>query len=73
MKIKSEFNKQQIELLEKNNIDVSIDFDEESLEELEDKVYNLMMDHLNKNQDFTPKAEEFESILDIIVRIENSL
>lgn len=73
MKIKSEFNKQQIELLENNNIDVSNDFDDKSLEELEDKVYNLMMDHLNKNQDFTPKAEEFESILDIIVGIENSL
>ena len=73
MKIKSDFNKQQIELLENNNIDVSNDFDDKSLEELEDKVYNLMMDHLNKNQDFTPKAEEFESILDIIVGIENSL
>ena len=55
------------------NIDISQDFDEKSLEELEDKVYNIMMDHLNENQDFTPKAEEFEQILDIIVKIENSL
>lgn len=73
MKIDANFNKDQIELLKNENIDISQDFDEKSLEELEDKVYNIMMDHLNENQDFTPKAEEFEQILDIIVKIENSL
>lgn len=73
MKIDANFNKNQIELLKNENIDISQDFDEKSLEELEDKVYNIMMDHLNENQDFTPKAEEFEQILDIIVKIENSL
>lgn len=73
MKINSNFNEHQIELLNKENIDISQDFDESSLEELEDKVYNLMMDNLDKNQDFTPKAEEFEKILDIIVKIENTL
>ncbi|MBQ9314867.1 MAG: hypothetical protein IJ220_07795 [Clostridia bacterium] len=73
MKIDANFNEQQIELLKSKNIDISQDFDEKSLEELEDRVYNIMMDHLDKNQDFTPKAEAFESILDIIVKIENSL
>ena len=73
MKINPNFNEHQIELLKNNNIDISQDFDENSLEELEDKVYNIMMDHLDKNQDFTPKSEEFEKILDIIVGIENSL
>lgn len=73
MKINSNFSEHQIELLNKENIDISQDFDESSLEELEDKVYNLMMDNLDKNQDFTPKAEEFEKILDIIVKIENTL
>lgn len=73
MKINSNFNEHQIELLNKENIDILQDFDESSLEELEDKVYNIMMDNLDKNQDFTPKAEEFEKILDIIVKIENTL
>lgn len=73
MKIDSNFNEHQVELLKNSNIDISQDFNEKSLEELEDKVYNIMMDHLDKNQDFTPKSEEFEKILDIIVKIENSL
>lgn len=73
MKIDANFNEHQVELLKNENIDISQEFDEESLEKLEDKVYNIMMDHLNENQDFTPKAEEFEQILDIIVKIENSL
>lgn len=73
MKIKSNFDKHQIELLEKAKIDISKDFDNNSLEELEDKVYNLMMNHLDENQDFTPKSEEWEKILDIIVDIENNL
>lgn len=73
MKINSNFSEHQIELLNKENINISQDFDESSLEELEDKVYNLMMDNLDKNQDFTPKSEEFEKILDIIVKIENTL
>lgn len=73
MKIDANFNEYQKELLKKENIDISQDFDEDSLEELEEKVYNLMMDNLDKNQDFTPKAEEVEKILDIIVKIENSL
>jgi hypothetical protein len=73
MKIDANFNEYQTELLKKENIDISQDFDEDSLEELEEKVYNLMMDNLDKNQDFTPKAEELEKILDVIVKIENSL
>ncbi len=73
MKIDAYFNEHQIELLNKENIDISQDFDESSLEELEDKIYNLMMDNLDKNQDFTPKSEEFEKMLDIVVKIENSL
>lgn len=73
MKINSNFNKHQIKLLNEENIDISQDFDESSLEELEDKIYNIMMDNLDKNQDFTPKAEEYEKILDIIVEIENNL
>ena len=73
MKIKSNFDEHQIELLENAKIDISKDFDNNSLEELEDKVYNLMMNHLDKNQDFTPKSEEWEKILDIIVDIENNL
>ena len=31
-----------------------------------------MMDSLDKNQDFTPEALEWERILDIIVEIENN-
>ncbi len=73
MKILDKFSEEQKELLKNNNINIEKDFDEESLEELEDKVYNKMMDNLDKNQDFTSKAEEWEKILDIVVDIENNL
>lgn len=73
MKIDKNFNKQQVELLKNKNINISQDFDKKLLEELEDRIYNIMMDYLDEKQDFTPKAEEFESILYIIVEIENTL
>lgn len=73
MKIDEKFTQREIELLEKEKIDVYKDYDEESLEELEDIVYNKMMDNLDKNQDFTPLAEEYENILNAIVEIENNL
>ena len=73
MKILDKFSKEQKILLKNNNIDIERDFDKESLEELEDKVYNKMMDNLDNNQDFTPKSLEWERILDIIVEIENNL
>lgn len=73
MKILDKFSKEQKELLDNNNVDIEKDFDEESLEELEEKVYNKMMDNLDQNQDFTPKATEWEKILDIVVDIENNL
>lgn len=73
MKIDKNFNKQQVELLKNKNIDIYQNFDKKLLEELEDRIYNIMMDYLDEKQDFTPKAEAFESILDIIVKIENTL
>ena len=73
MKINKKFDKRQIELLEKIKVDVNADYDESSLEELEDAVYDAMMDKLDEKQDFTPLAEEYERILDIIVDIENNL
>ena len=60
-------------MLYNNNIDIEKDFDEDSLEELEENVYNKMMDNLDKNQNFTSKATEWEKILDIVVDIENNL
>lgn len=73
MVINKKFNERQIELLKKIDINLEKSYSEEELEELEDKVYNAMMDRLDKNQDFTPIAEEYENILDIIVDIENNL
>ena len=73
MKILDKFSREQKILLKNNDIDIERDFDKESLEELEDKVYNKMMDNLDNNQDFTPKSLEWERILDIIVEIENNL
>lgn len=73
MKIDKKFTQREIELLEKENIDIYKDYDEETVEELEDIVYNKMMDNLDKNQDFTPLAEEYENILNVIVEIENNL
>lgn len=72
MKINDKFNERQIELLEKINADITKEYDANTLEELEDIVYNAMMDNLDEKQDFTPLAEEYEKILDIIVEIENN-
>ena len=73
MKINDKFDERQIELLEKININVNYDYDASSLEELEDIVCDAMLDNLDEKQDFTPLAEEYERILDIIVEIENNL
>ena len=73
MKILDKFSEEQKKLLNNNNIDIEKNFDEESLEELEEKVYNKMMNTLDKNQDFTQRALEWEAILDIVVDIENNL
>lgn len=73
MKINKKFNERQIELLNKLNININLEYDSNKLEEIEDIVYNAMMDNLDTKQDFTPLAEEYENILDIIVEIENNL
>lgn len=73
MKINNKFNERQIELLKKINVDINKDYNEKTLEELEDAVYDAMMDNLDEKQDFTSLATEYESILDIIVDIENNL
>lgn len=73
MKINKKFDERQIELFEKINVDINKDYNKNTLEELEDIVYDAMMDKLDERQDFTPIAEEYERILDIIVDIENNL
>ena len=73
MKINDKFDERQIELLEKINVDVNSDYDASLLEELENIVCDAMLDNLDEKQDFTPLAEEYERILDIIVDIENNL
>ena len=71
MKIKNRFSLREIELLEKEKVNLDKEYDLDSLEELENIVYNKMMDNLDKNQDFTPLAEEYENILNKIVEIED--
>ena len=73
MKINKKFDERQIELLEKINVDINQDYNDNRLEELEDIVCDAMLDNLDEKQDFTPLAEEYEKILDIIVDIENNL
>ena len=72
MKINNKFDERQIELLEKIKVDVNTNYNESSLEELEDIVCDAMLDNLDEKQDFTPLAEEYEKILDIIVELENN-
>ena len=72
MKINNKFDERQIELLEKIKVDVNTNYNERSLEELEDIVCDAMLDNLDEKQDFTPLAEEYEKILDIIVELENN-
>lgn len=59
MRIDNKFSNRQKELLEKENIDIQKEYDYNSLEEIEDIIYNKMMDNLTPNQDFTPLAEEY--------------
>lgn len=73
MKIDNKFNEREKELLKEINVDIYKEYDEDSLEELEDIVYNKMMDNLDSKQNFTPIAEEYEEILNTIVEIENNL
>ena len=73
MKINNKFDERQIELLEKINVDINTQYNKTTLEELEDIVCDAMIDNLDQKQDFTPLAEEYERILDIIVDIENNL
>lgn len=73
MKIDDKFDERQIELLEKIKVDINADYNAATLEELEDIVCDAMLDNLDEKQDFTPLAEEYEKILDIIVDIENNL
>ena len=73
MKIDNKFNDREKELLKEVNVDIYKEYDEDSLEELEEIVYNKMMDSLDSKQEFTTIAEEYEDILNIIVDIENSL
>lgn len=72
MKIKNKFDERQLEMIAELNIDINQDFNKESLEDLEDKVYNKMMDNLDSKQDFTKKSREYENILDIVVDLENN-
>ena len=71
MKINNKFDKRQIELLEKINVDINTEYNETTLEELEDIVCDAMVNNLDKNQDFTKLAEEYEKLLDLIGEIEN--
>ena len=52
MKIDNKFNEREKELLEKANIDIKKDYDAEMLEEIEDIIYNKMMDNLTQRYDF---------------------
>lgn len=72
MKIKSKFNERQLELIAELNIHIEQDFNKESLENFEDKIYNKMMDSLDSKQNFTDKAIEYEDILDVVVELENN-
>ena len=56
MKINNKFDERQIELLEKIKVDVNTNYNESSLEELEDIVCDAMLDNLDKKQDITPLA-----------------
>lgn len=71
MKIIDKFLPQELELLKHENIDIDKDYNFDDLEEIEDIIYNKMMDNLNKEQDFTSLAEEYENILNKIIELEN--
>lgn len=71
--IREWFNREQIELLEKNNIDLDRNYDITELEHLEDLVYNIMMSNMDENGDYTEIAEKYEKIIDVIVKIENEM
>ena len=63
MKISDKFTNVQKNILEDLKININIDFNKDTLEELEEKIYNAMMDNLDENQDYMPKAIEIENNL----------
>ena len=74
MRIKSNFDKRQIELLNIIYIIVEKYFDVKDFVDIEVKVYNVMMNNLDEKQNFTTKLSvEYEHILDIVVEIENNI
>ena len=42
---------------------IYVDFNDKTLEQLEDAVYDAMMDNLDDKQDFTSLAEEYEKYM----------
>ena len=64
---------EQIGLMEQNNVDLDRDYTLSDLEKLEDLVYNIMMSHMDENDDYTELAEKYEKIIDVIVKIENEM
>lgn len=73
MQIKDKLNNQQLKLLQELKIVLKDKYNKKELEELDEELCDAMLDNLDENQDYTPKAEKIERILDIVIELENSL
>lgn len=74
MRVIDKLDEKDLELLKEANIIIeNKEYSENEYLNLEEKVCDAMMDSLNENQDYTPKALEYERIHDKLIRLENEL
>lgn len=72
MKIKNKLNKNELDLLEKSNLIIEDkDYSNDEIMKLEEEIADIMLDHLDKKQDYTPLALEYEKIHDKFIEFED--
>lgn len=72
MKIKNKLNKNELDLLKKANLIIEDkDYNDDEIMELEEEIADIMLDHLDKKQEYTPLALEYEKIHDKFIEFED--
>ncbi len=72
MKLIDKFSERELYILKNANIKIEDkDYNVDELIELEDKVSDVMLDSLDKKQNFTALAEEYENILNLVITLED--
>lgn len=74
MKIINKLSNVELEILKKAKLIIKDkEYSEDEIIELEEKIADIMLDHLDENQDYTPSALEYEKIHDKFIGFEDEL